>query len=567
MKPQIILSTCFLLAALGSGLGQNTFTQVTTGPLVNDTELFVGAVWGDFNGDGWPDVSISVYGGTNALYLNDGTGGSSRIIGQDPAQEVDSHTVPAAADIDNDGWLDLIVPAGDGAPAARPCRLYHNTGNGSFNWISGGAFGSAAAFFDNASWVDYDNDGFVDLFLENSGASGVGGNNLLFHNNRDGTFSRVTTGPLVSDIGVGFGALWSDYDNDGYMDLFVININNNSRGFLYHNNRNGSFTKVLTNVVATDLWPSGAAGGTWGDYDNDGLPDLFVAGGDGVSRLYHNNGNGAFTNVISGPMLRPAGITSCRGAAWGDYDNDGYLDLFVVSSPGPNGLYRNNGDGTFTQILTEPPATDASGAYSQNALAWVDYDNDGFLDLFMSRATAGAGPASNQLYHNNGNGNGWLEVKLTGTLANRSGIGAKVRVHATIGGKTFWQLREITSGASWDCHPMVAHFGLGDATNVDTVRIEWPWPSGTVQELHDIAPRQILTIAEPPRLLAGSTNGVPQFALRSWPGLRYGIQASTDLTNWTEVSTVTVTNASGVNPIADPNPPDGRPRFYRAVSR
>src|SRR5262249_21685973 len=149
-----------------------------------------------------------------------------------------------------------------------------------------------------------------------------------------------------------------------------------------------------------------------------------------------------------------------------------------------------------------------------------------------------------------------LELKLIGTAANRSAIGAKVRVYATIGGKTFWQMREINGGGGYNCEPLVAHFGLGDATNVDTVPIQWP--SGTVQELNNIAPRQILTITEPPRLLDGLSNGVPQFALKAWPGMEFTIQSSSDLSNWTAIGSVTVTNTTGIAPFTDTNPPPGQ---------
>jgi len=174
------------------------------------------------------------------------------------------------------------------------------------------------------------------------------------------------------------------------------------------------------------------------------------------------------------------------------------------------------------------------------------------------------GATNNLLYHNNGNSNGWLEVTLAGTVANRSAIGAKVRVQATIGGKSFWQVHEVTTGGGRWVQPLVAHFGLGDATNVDTLRIEWP--SGTVQVLNNITPRQILTITEPSRLLASLTNGVPQFALKAWPRMHFDIQSSPDLSTWSSIGALTVTNVSGITPIVDTNPPAPDQRFYRAVS-
>ena len=174
------------------------------------------------------------------------------------------------------------------------------------------------------------------------------------------------------------------------------------------------------------------------------------------------------------------------GCAWG------FLDLFVTdygdgATIRTNCLYRNNGDGSFGRILTGSLANDSQ--LSSGSCAWADYDRDGFLDLFVTRY-----PEANLLYRNNGNGNSWVKIKLVGTLSNRSGIGTKVRVQARIGGRTFWQMREINTGYGAGVGPLEAHFGLGDATNIDAVRIEWP--SGIVQTMTNVSPRQFLTIVE-----------------------------------------------------------------------
>jgi hypothetical protein len=547
-----------LLSALASSQAQTTFTKITNSPIATDIGTSTRCVWGDFRNTGFLDLFVCNYTGTNYLYRNDGDGTFTKITTGDPVQDLDYHTGTAGADFDNDGHLDLLVAAGIQAPGPRPLKLYQNNGDGSFSQSSGGVVTNQLGFFDAPTWADYDNDGFVDLFVTDDGTSNdTGGKSLLFHNNGDGTFTKVTSGAVVNDIGVGIGALWADYDNDGFDDLLVINQVNNGNNFLYHNNRDGTFTRITNNAVATDTWAGGAQGAAWGDYDNDGLPDLYVTdsfGNGSLNRLYHNNGNGAFTNVVSHP--NPAG-SHLNGVAWGDYDNDGYLDLFMASSPGNDALYHNNGDGTFTRILTGNPVNDSGGF----GCAWVDYDNDGFLDLFVTRGTG----TNNLLYHNEGNTNAWLEVKLVGTVSNRSAIGAKVRVHATIGGKTFWQLREINTGGGWNSVPLVAHFGLGDATNADIVRIEWP--SGLVQEFPNVAAKQILTYTEPPRLLATSTGGVPQFSLKGGRGFQYEVDSSPDLISWSSIGSLTITNLNGAAQIVDTNPPAFDQRFYRAVSQ
>jgi hypothetical protein len=563
---KLLLILGIFLNVLASGKAQTTFTKITNGAIVTDLGTYTRGAWGDFNNDGFLDLFVSSADGDsddnrpNVFYLNNENGTFTKVTQGDPVQDAAFHTGAAAADYDNDGNLDLLVSEGVEylGEAAGHNLIYHGNGDGTFSRASGGGLTNQLGSFDACAWADYDNDGFVDVLITDDGRNGNGGNGSLWHNNGNGTFTRNVIG-----FGVGYGALWADYDNDGFEDLLVIYDSVNAHNALYHNNRDGTFTQITTNVVTTDSWSGGAVGGAWGDYDNDGLPDLFVTDQQGVrNRLYHNNGNGNFTNVTSGPMLKPASSGGAFGCSWGDYDNDGYLDLITTGFNGTNGLYHNNGDGTFTQILSEPPVLNYTPDAATVGVAWVDYDNDGFLDLFI---TGYDDNTYNLLYHNNGNNNAWLEVKLVGTASNRSAIGAKVRVHATIDGKTFWQLREITGGGGWNLQPLVAHFGLGDATNVDTVRIEWP--SGTVQQLQNIAAKQILTCTEPPRLLATTTGGAPQFSLKGGRGFQYEIDSSTDLSTWSSNSIVTITNLNGMAAIIDPNSSASSQRFYRAVSQ
>jgi hypothetical protein len=568
MKMHRLLTICaWLLGATTQAHAQTTLTRVTDGDIVNDmASTFTGSAWGDFNNDGFPDLFVSTWNGTNILYLNNKDKTFTKVI-QGPAfQDSNAHAGPAPADYDNDGNLDLLVATGGFADNAQSPVLYQGHGDGTLT-RSNNAINSASGFFWAATWADYDNDGFVDVFITNEGNSqSSGGKNILFHNEGNGSFSRVSSGAVVNDITASRCALWADYDNDGLMDLVVIN-SNPQNNFLYHNNGHGSFTRVSTNAIGTDKWPAGALHATWGDYDNDGFPDLYIAGGEGTARLYHNSGNGSFTNVTSVPMVSlglPSGA-SANGATWGDYDNDGYLDLVVTCSGAPTALFHNNGDGSFTQDFSGDPGQDGGPGIVTTSCAWVDYDNDGFLDLFTARNTGGDHLISNLLYHNDGNTNGWLEVKLIGSVSNRSAIGAKVKVRATIGGKSFWQLREINSGGGWDVVPLVAHFGLGDATNIDIVRIEWP--SGLVQELTNQAARQILTITEPPQLkIAGpiATNSL-NLSLIGVQGTSYDIQSSTNLNNWTQWTNITST--ARTTTITDSTATTSPARFYRAVMR
>jgi len=569
-RHRVLSTLAALLASLAVARGQAEFTQITNGAIVTDAGEWSGPAWGDFHNSGFLDLINCNYNpGVNVYYRNNGDGTFTKISQGDPVQDSNYHVGGAQGDYDNDGNLDLFVSSGAFSPSPTQNVLYHNNGDGTFSAAGDSIVTNQLGHFGPCIWGDYDNDGFLDLFVADHGlANADGGKNQLFHNNGDGTFTQITTGIVVNDISVGYSAVWEDYDNDGFVDLLVLNNEANALNFLYHNNGNGTFTKVTTNIVATDLWRGGASCAAFGDYDNDGLPDLFVTDADGVrNQLYHNNGGGSFTRVTSGPELVPSPGGDSVGCAWGDYDNDGYLDLFLSGGGIPNALFRNNGDGTFTKITSGPEVSGSGPGIVCNAVSWVDYDNDGFLDLFVgmfSDDLAVQSLGQNLLYHNNGNSNAWLEVKLIGTVDNRSAIGAKIRAHATIGGKTFWQLREIQNGGSYNSPPLVAHFGLGDATNVDTLRIEWP--SGTVQQIQNIPARQILTVTEPPRLMAAITNGVPQFSLKGGRGFQYDIQSSTDLINWSTLTTVGVSNMNGMAEIVDTNAPGTKTRFYRAVS-
>ena len=285
-------------------------------------------------------------------------------------------------DYNNDGNLDLFVTNGWGTDNNL---LYYNNGDGTFSKVTNGAIVNDGGNSFGCTWGDYDNDGYIDLFVANVNSE----NNFLYHNNGDGTFEKITTGDMVSDNGWSFGCAWGDYDNDGYLDLFVANYQD-QKNFLYHNSGDGTFVKINSGEIATD---SGSSQGcAWADYDNDGYLDLFVVN-KGKNLLYHNNQNGTFTKITTGDIVEDN--ENSFGCSWGDYDNDGYLDLFVANWAGTNSLYKNKGDGTFLKITSGEIVKDHSNSEGSS---WGDYDNDGYLDIYVTN------DGDNSLYKNNGDG-------------------------------------------------------------------------------------------------------------------------------------------------------------------
>jgi hypothetical protein len=555
------------------------FTKITNGSIVTNIGTGLACAWGDYDYDGFIDLIVTSgfdpvnnTAQKNILYHNNRDGTFTSVTNTPPTAEARDWRGCSWVDYDNDGHLDLFITSADAFGFASENELFRNDGNGSFTKMTSAAVGDivpGGGDSEGPLWADYDRDGFVDVYVARYGAD------WLFRSNGDGTFAKVPNNVgIPQDNYESYHGMWGDYDNDGWPDL-VLPIGTQGsaqlvRTVLYHALGDGTFANVQTGSIVTNLgdW----AGPGWGDYDNDGDLDLFVCSRSRnqlPNLLYRNNGDGTFDRMTSNVVgsivsdLVPIAFLNC---AWGDYDNDGFLDLFVgVRGDGvsavTNFLYHNNGNGSFTRVkigkvANEPGAT-AFGC------AWGDYDNDGFLDLFVARGGI-LQRATNLLYRNNGNSNGWIKIKLAGTVSNRSAIGAKVRVQATIRGQTMWQMREINTGSGFRASPLEEHFGLGDATNVDTVRIEWP--SGTVQELHNVRTNQFLTITEPPRLSTPQmAAGTFQWTLAGARSLSYGIQVSSNLLNWADWTTVPITNATGRALITDDSAA-GRPRrFYRAT--
>ena len=441
--------------------GDGTFTDVTEQAGVAGKGFSMGIAAGDYDNDGFEDLYVTSWNSA-ILYHNNGDGTFTDVTEKAGVQNRFFGVGAAWIDYDRDGRLDLFV--GNYLkydPKAK--RLYY----------------TADAF---AGPLDYE-----------------GESNRLFHNNGDGTFTDVSDqAGIATPVGRAMGVTVGDFDNDGWPDIYVAN--DQMESYLYHNNHDGTFTNVaLEQNVAygTNGDTPSAMGPIFADYDNDGALDLFVSDMR-YHRLFRNSLKEGFfidTTADSG-VARMAGQYVGWGDAIFDFDNDGRKDLFVVNGglhwliPMEDTLLRNNGNGTFSDISAQ------AGSYFKvkkvgRGACFADFDNDGYVDAFIV-VLGGQGilvsavppPAANR-YH-------WLTIKLIGTKSNRDGYGARIEAVAD-------DLKQIvenepSSGYLSQNDPR-PHFGLGTHKEVDTLTIRWP--SGVVQTLEHVKADQFLTITEP----------------------------------------------------------------------
>ncbi len=482
-----MLLICVAGLFLAAGAAGQTFTKITTGPHVNDGKDGLSGTWVDYDNDDDPDLFVSNGASqTEDLYRNDG--GTFTEVNINLTTLATNAAGNQWGDYNNDGNLDVLVASLGGFN-----RLWRNDGGGAFTQITTGPVVTTNGEHRHGGWGDYDADGDLDLVITQRN----GGNNRLYRNNGNGTFTSISN-VISSDGGNSSMPSWVDYDGDGDLDLFITNATNEAN-FLYRNNGSGAFTKITTGPLVTDQ--TSTAGGAWGDYNNDGRLDVFVPNSGGQNNgLYKNKGNGNFKKINSGAIVSDGGDSN--GGAWCDIDNDGDLDLYVSNRNNQaNFLYRNDGDGTFTKITTGDVVTDAQ--WSSSGI-WGDYNDDGYRDLYVINNVG----QNDAFYENDGGSNNWLKVKLVGTSSNRYGYGAVVRVKAQITNQALTQAAQENAGATWQMRQMggadvatgqsraaVSHFGLGDATTALKVRVEWP--SGLVTVENNVAVNQTLEITEP----------------------------------------------------------------------
>ena len=492
-----------------------------------------GVAWIDFDRDGWMDLYL-VNGGrwedlvqgkrtvSNALYHNDGDGTFTNVTEKAGVGNRHWGMGVAAGDYDNDGWVDLFVCN------YGPNTLYRNNGDGTFKDMTGTAGVGDGRWGVSASWGDYDADGWLDLYVTNTvqfdyknpdpmechyrgitvqcGPLGmVGDSDILYRNNRDGTFSDLSEKAGVSDVppSYGLGAIWTDYDNDGDLDLYVAN--DQMANFLFRNLGDGTFEEtglIAGAAFSDDGTAQGSMGVDFGDYDRDGLLDIYITHfSDDYNTLFRNLGQGRFRD-----MTRGAGLTfsSWPMVGWGtgfaDLDHDGWEDIFAANGhvfPQVDGykigtsfhqrsqVFRNLGDGKFQEVSA---GLDKLKSWSSRGVAFADFDNDGDIDVAVNNLDGIPWLLRNRKGSQAGN---WLLLSLEGTRTNRSAIGTRVTLE-TGEGK---QIREVRGGSSYEStHDFRVHFGLGGLETVKKLIVRWT--DGTTQDFENLSVNRVYRLKE-----------------------------------------------------------------------
>ncbi len=461
-----------------------------------------GSIIEDFDNDGFLDIVVSSWDPCESIsyFHNDGNGVFTDYTMQAGLGGQLGGLNITQTDYNNDGWADIFIMRGGWMQQDGQMRmsLIRNNKNGTFTDITHEAGLAFPAYpSQSASWGDYDNDGDLDLFSCNESARGLAEDGIsniqypsqLFRNNNDGTFTDVAKPSGVTNLRYCKSAIWGDYNGDNAPDLYLSNFGAENR--LYRNNNDGTFTDVALELSVTGPINSFA---TWfWDYNNDGYLDIFVAGygtnvGDVAAdyldvphkgtkpRLYRNDGLGNFTDVTKKTGLDR--IHLAMGANFGDLDNDGFDDFYLgtgaplFDAVTPNVMYKNHHGAKFIDVTF-------NGGFGHlqkgHGVAFGDLDRDGDQDIFLQIGGFFPGDGfSNALYENPGHGNNWITIKLIGTKSNTAAIGAKIEL--LIENQTSSQsiYATVNSGGSFGSSSLQQEIGLGNADRIKYIEIYWP---------------------------------------------------------------------------------------------
>jgi hypothetical protein len=481
---------------IGHKIGVNRFNQAG------------GALMDDFDNDGLLDLAVTGFDPTQqmSLYRNNGRGKFEEITEKAGAARQLGGLTLVQTDYNNDGALDIFIPRG--AWVTRPIRptLLRNDGDFHFTDVTDEAGLSDSLNSNCAEWADYDNDGWIDLFICSERSE-----SRLYRNLGNGKFENVAEKAGVAGSPKWFtkGCTWIDFNNDDYPDLFVNNLND--RPQLYRNNRDGTFLNATDQMGITGP-DTGFSCWTW-DFNNDGWLDIFAScygrtletlvqdlTGEPhemrTSKLFLNRQGERFEDVSSQCGLDR--VFAAMGSNYGDFDNDGFLDMYLgtgepsYSTLVPNRMFKNVAGKRFAEIT----GTARVGHLQKgHGVACGDWDRDGNVDIFIQMGGAVDGDKyHNVMFQNPGHENAWIAVKLVGSQTNRAGLGARIKI-VTDGEQPLTVHRHISPGSSFGSNPLTQTIGLGGAAKIQSLEVHWP-TSGKTQVFHDLDVRQSIEITE-----------------------------------------------------------------------
>lgn len=483
------------------------FVDVAPEAGINLYSMSGGLIVDDFERNGLLDIVTSDFGQCAPMHFfhNNGDGTFSDRTAQTGLSDQLGGLNLIQTDYNNDGCLDILVLRGAWEFPQRMSLLRNNC-DGTFTDVTKAAGLDVPIQTQAGVWADIDNDGYLDLFVGNEG-----GPSHLFRNKGDGTFEDISHAAGIDRVAYTKGVVAADYDNDGYVDFYVSNLNGDN--FLFHNNHNRTFTDTARKAGVQKPWQSFAA--WFFDYDNDGWPDLFVTSyyvsvdesvrsylglspNSETLKLYKNLGDGTFEDETADVGLDR--VFMPMGANFGDIDNDGFLDIYLgTGNPSYASLLPNvmlhNKEGKFFADVTA--ATGTGELHKGHGVAFADIDNDGDEDLLEETGGAVLGDSHGfRLFENPGNDNDWISLHLVGVKTNRAAVGAKIKVTVEDEGKPPRSIyRTVGSGGSFGASPLTQHIGLGKSARILDLEITWP-TSRSRQNFSNVAANQFLEIQE-----------------------------------------------------------------------
>src|SRR6478735_8770066 len=492
------------------------FTDVAANLGLNFKCQAGGTIVDDFNNDGYPDVVISSWSPSEAMhyYRNNANGTFTDLSDSSWLGYLTGGLHMMQTDYNNDGFKDISVLRGGwkGTFGKMPNSLLRNNGNGTFTDVTKESGLLSFHPTQTATWADFNNDGWLDVFVGNETTPGEEAHPCqLYINNKNGTFTETAAKAGCALVEFVKGVTSGDYNNDGFSDIFISTLNGKKILLKNESLKNGAlqFTDVSKQAGVSNNLSRSFPTWFW-DYDNDGWLDILVCGYEfteslayyagaeaiqaplnnaGKVFLFRNKHDGTFEDVSARVGLNH--IAFAMGSNFGDIDNDGYLDFYLgtgnpqLKSAVPNKLFKNINGTSFLDVTT---SARVGNLQKGHGVAFADLDNDGDEDIYIKMGGAYSGDAyENALYLNPGqNNNHWINLSLEGTVSNRVAIGAKIKVTFKDSTAERYVYRDVNSGGSFGSNPLLQHIGVGRATVVAKIEVTWP-VTGKTQVFENIA--------------------------------------------------------------------------------